>query len=606
MPETKNEPSEILTEAARRMKIGDLLVKAGIISQAQKEDGLRRQAVERKPLGKILIEMGFLSEKDLVRALSKQLGLPRVDIRKMTIMDDTLNLLPENLLLKHQVIPIEKKNNTIKLAMANPLDHAAISDIEFMIGGAVQTVIAIPSHVEEFLEKRVVKKEKEEEPKPETEDYIGGIQIFEKKEEPLDLQRLKTASETPTIIHMMNTILSDALRLSGDFIHIEPRQKDIIVKYRVDGFLRSYKTFPVGSAAAIVYRFKRMGGMDTSIQNHPQHGEVQIRFDKRDFDLHISTLPTLFGEKMVIQVLGENEKFAQIEELGMHPSSLSAYTDLLACSQGVIIISGPNGNGKTTTLYSTLRHLRSDNVNIVTIENPIRYQFPGINQVQINCGDGLVFSDLLHHIVQQDPDIIMVSEVNDPKLAELIAQTSMTGCKVLTSMIERNAVRTVARLATNYIEPFLIASTLEGVVAQRLIRRNCKDCMEKYVPEPEILAGLKIDQMEVSEMQFYRGRGCEKCGSTGYSGRIGIFEILRVNDGIRELILNKRPERELLKAARESGMTTMEENGLYLVLNNITTLEEVLRVLPPGSVNEKKAKGWEKRITSLFDDVIAI
>jgi type IV pilus assembly protein PilB len=597
MPEEKN--STPPQRGTRRKKIGDILVDAGLITKDQMMKALQRQSMTGERLGKLLVDLKFLSEENLVGALSKQLGIPSVDMNKISVPDELMALLPLNFLMKHQVVPVEREGSTLKIAMTNPLDRAVISDIEFMFGGAVLPLVATSSSIENFLSARESSIEKE----------LGtyeGIEFIEEQEEAVDVLHLKNAAKAPAIIRLVNQLLIEAIQTGTESIHIQPRQNDVLVLRRVDGQLRNMTTFQIQAYPAVLARLKIMGKMDVSAAFRPQNGSARVKVSERKVDVHISTLPTLNGEKAVLQLMEKKEKIRSMENLGMHPKDLSAFYSILSRLYGVVLVVGPLGNGISTTLYTTLRYLRTEELNIVTIEDPVEYQIPGINQVQANPKEGLDLMGGIRSLLHQDPNIIMVSEIRDSNMAQFVFQSSLRGYMILSSLYANNIVSAITYLTHSDIKSHLISASLSGLVAQRLVRRNCPHCLEKYTPEPRVLAGMSIDVMEISKMNFFRGKGCKKCEGTGYLGQIGIFEVLEIDYAMRELILRQASEREIFKAAREKGMTTMEEYGLYLVVNKITTLEEVLRSIPSDETITRRRDNWERRIISKFDDAIYV
>jgi type IV pilus assembly protein PilB len=585
----------------QKKRIGDILLEAGLITRDQLKTALQKQSVTGGRIGNILVEMEYLSEENMVGALSKQLGIPSIDLKNAKIPDELMDLLPGNFLLKNQVVPVEKEGDKLKMAMANPLDRSAMSDVEFMIGVGVIPMVTTPSAVDRFLKQRLKGFGNETTQKSRAADRM---EVVEEEEQKVDTLKLRSSAESPVIIRSINKLLIDAIRSGTTNVHITPRQNDVLVRYRLDGILRNTTSFPAQAYPAILARLKSIAHMDIGVTRRPQNGGVSVRVGEREADLRISILPTLTGEKVVIRVVGKNQKMRNLENLGMHPKDLSTFYSLLSRPHGMILVVGPAGSGTSTTLYTSLRYLRSEENNIVAIEDPIEFQIPGINQIQVNLKDGLSFTVGLRSIMHQDPDILMVSEIRDSETARLMFQSAMMGHLVLSSLYTNNVVSTITHLMNLDIKPHMAASSMAGVVAQRLIRRNCPHCLERYIPEPKVLAGLNIDVMEVSKMNFYRGRGCQKCYGTGYRGQIGIFEILSIDYVLKEIILKRASEREIFTAARKRGMTTMEENGLYLVLNKITTLEEIIRVIPSDEISTARKGDWEKKIISLFDEAI--
>jgi type IV pilus assembly protein PilB len=585
-----------------KKKIGDILLDAGLINPEQLKQALQKQSVTGKRIGNILVEMGAVSEENMVGALSKQLGFPSVDLKKLKASEALLKLFPPAFLLKHQIAPVGKEGKRLKIAMSNPLDRSTLNDIEFMTGSPVDPVVASSSAMEFFLKNHV-----EKEPvKLTKETSAERVEILEEETEKTDVLKLKNAAESDAVIRTVNRILAEAIRSNTASIHIKPRQNDALIRFRIDGMVRNISTISLDRFPAVVARLKMIGRMDIAVDRRPQNGSARLKIGEREVELSLSSLPTVYGEKIVIRIMEKIQDIRSLENLGMHPKDLSHYYALLSRPHGIILYVGPVGSGNTTTMYTTLRYLRSDENSIVTIEDPVEFHIPGINQVQVDPRENITFLSGLRSVLFQDPDIIMVSEIRDSETAELVFQSSLRGHMVLTSFYSNQAVSALTFLLDLGITPHMLATAVGGVVSQRLVRRNCTHCLEKYIPEPRVLAGLKIDVMEISKMRFYHGRGCPKCSGTGYNGQIGIFEILTVDPMIKERILHRASEGEILDAARKKGMTTMEENGLYLVLNKITTLEEILRTVPPEVIHTQREEDWEKQIISAFDDALYI
>ncbi len=592
-------------ETQKRKMIGNILMEAGLINGDQLKMALQKQSVTGKRIGSILVETGLVSEENMVGALSKQLGFPSIDLRKIKISDEMLGMFPPDFLIKYQVVPLEKNRNSLKIAMTNPLDNPTINDIEFMTGCAVKPVIAFSSAIDRFMKKRFGS--------PEDISFSGEplkseqVEVLEEDDRPgADTAGLKKLAESPAVVRLVNRILSDALKSNTGSIHIKPRQNDALIRYRIDGLLRNMSTVQAETYPAVFARLKQISRMDTGVCKRPQAGSVTLKIGDRIADLRVSTMPTVYGEKMVIRIMEKIQKMRNLESLGMHPKDLSSYYALISRPQGIVLITGPVGSGTSTTMYTSLRYMRSDENSIITIEDPVEYYVPGINQVQISHRENITFDTALRAAMQQDPDVMMVSEIRDSETARLVFQSAVRGHAVLSAVYSSQAVSALSHLMGFGINPHMTASAVNGILSQRLVRRNCSHCLEKYVPEPRILAGLNIDVMEVSKMHFYHGRGCDKCGGTGYAGQIGIFEILHITPVLKELILSRASEGEIFAEARQNGMTTMEENGLYLVLNKITTLEEILRAVPPDMLGPPRKEGWEKEIISAFDDALYI
>ncbi len=585
---------------AKRQKIGYILLAAGLVDRKQMENALRRQAVSGGRLGDILIEMGALSEENLARALSKQLGLPFVDLEKTSVPEDLMGLLSANFLLKHRVIPIRREGNIIKVAMANPLDHSTINDVEFITGGSVQPMVTTPSAVENFLKSRFLKTIDEQETPKENPPAEPPVEITEEKDTDVTTRRIKNAAEAQSVVKTVNKILFDAIKAGAANIHIEPKQKDMFVRYRIDGVLRNTATLPAQAHPVIISRLKMIAGMNVSASSCSQEGRAEIKLGGREIELLTSTVPTLYGEKMVIKIRDNNRKLRSLEDLDMISRNFDRYRLLLSRPHGVILVAGPSRSGKSATLYASLASVYSEAVNVITLEESVKYRVPGINQVQVNEESGLGFAAGLSAILRQDPDVIMVGKLRDRETAEIACLSSLRGQRVLSAVYARNAVSAITWLMNIDIKPYLVASALTGVIAKRLIRRSCQHCLENYVPDRGVLAAFNIGESEPAD-RFYRGKGCQNCGNGGYSGQIAIYEILTVDDTLRELILRRAPEREMWIAARKAGMATLEENGLYLALKKLTTLEELLRVISADDITSKKKENWDEKIITMFE-----
>ncbi len=489
--------------------------------------------------------------------------------------------------------------------MANPTEHAVINDIEFMLGRAVNPVVAMPSAVERFLKKRFSGLDDSSE-HMEVMESINKIEIVEAEAEEIDLNRLRSAGETPAIIRTVNQIVLDGIKTGAASIHIEPRDKDILVRYRIEGILQNPTAYPIQAHPAIISRLKAMARLEVGIRHKPQYGATKVRMKDREIELHVSTLPTLYGEKSVIKLTGEIDRLRNLDHLGMLPGNVSRYRNLLQRPQGVIFVTGPALSGKSVTLQATLRSLRSEEQNVVTVEEAIECRIPGINQVQMKDMAGVSFDEVLQSVLRQDPDVIMVDPVDGRERSGKIMQASLTGRIVLSALHARTGVSALVWLRDIGVKPFLVASSVIGTVSQRLVRRYCRHCLKKYVPDPDVLDGFKFESLETWGMKFYRGEGCEKCNHTGYSRQIGIFELLVIDEDLKKLILEEAPEDVLFAKARENGMTTLEENGLFLALNKVTTLEEVLKNLTPLEIEPKIKDTWEKKIMSQFDELVDI
>ena len=578
-------------------KIGELLIAAGLINEQQLNEALLKRSTRGGKVEEVIIEMGLVTEETIASSLADQLNLSIVDFKDKTISDEILKLLPGDVITKYQVIPVERIGKQVKLAMVDPLDYNAVRDIEFMLGNSVQPLVTTLSALLSFLETRMPRIARDI-----REDGWQGSQHIESYDESgpdIDIVQLRSSSSAPAVIRTVNKLLFDAVKTGAIDIHIEPREKEVFVRHRIDGVLCNTSTIQSLVYPSVIARLKIMARMDIGTHQDSQEGRAKIKIGNRSIDLRMATVPTLFGEKMVVKVLDKNRKLKELDDLGILPSLLKRYSALLSLPQGLIMVTGPAISGKTTTLYASLYHLRSEEVNIVTVEDPIEYQIPGVNQMHLNEPD-FNFKRGLRASLQQDPDIIMVGGVNEPEHAEIVIQSALMGHLVMSTLYTHNSISAIMHLINLGIKPYAVASSLAGVVSQRLVRRNCPHCLKRYEPNSKVIEDLKIDTKKLSEVRFYHGEGCNKCGYSGYLGQIGIYEILNIDAKLRELISSRASFNEILMCARSSGMTTIEENAIYLALKKITTPEEILRVIPNEDITIKKKDFWEKNILELF------
>jgi type II secretory ATPase GspE/PulE/Tfp pilus assembly ATPase PilB-like protein len=566
-----------------RQKLGDILVNAGLIGKEQLARALEVQAGKNIRLGKLLVEMGAVEEDAIALALSTQLKIPMLDPEAIGRDGKPLDLLPRNFMEERQVIPVGLERKILRLAMVDPLDFVTVKDVQFLTGKTVEPSITTPTMVDLYLKgtdasSTDVMQEALRKFQP---DQIEVVEKEREEEEKVDLLTLRKAGEAAPVVGVVNTILTEAVRMEASDIHLEPKERELLVRYRVDGLLRDITTLAVSMHQPVVSRVKIMAKMDISVRLRPQDGSTKIRMGSREVDLRVSTLPTIYGEKTVIRLLDKSRELLSLKDLGMLPKDLSTLRALLSRPQGMVLVTGPTGSGKTTTLYAALLQVRSPNVNIVTVEDPVEYQIGGISQIQVNERAGISFSTGLKSILRQDPDIIMVGEIRDRITAEIAFQAALTGHLVLSTLHTNNAVAAITRLVNMGIESHLVASSVTGVVAQRLVRRTCPHCQVTYCPDGTTLADFGLDPHCTPPPTFVHGRGCDRCHYQGFLGRTGLYEVLRMDESIREMVMSRESEARLLAAARRGGMTTMAEDGLLKARKNATTLEEVERIVPP-------------------------
>ncbi len=558
-----------------KKKLGEILVEAGLITRDQLLKGLEAQKKLKKRLGEVLVHLGFVSETDIAQTLSSQLGIPYTDLSSTVVEPEAVEQVKERLAEKHLVLPISVEGNVITLAMADPLNLEAINDIRFATGKEVKPTVSTPSDI-----RRAIKRYYHlSEPLQEILERMSGghIEVVREKVEAPTEEILKKV-EAPPIIRMVNSIIVHAVKNRASDIHIEPREKTVLIRERIDGLLRDVYQLPKWVQGAVTSRIKIMARMDIAEKRVPQDGRIKVRMEGRELDLRVSTLPTQYGEKIVIRILDIQAAVLKLDEIGLCEGDLERVMAIIERPQGLVLVTGPTGSGKSSTLYAMINHIKKEAINIVTLEDPIEYELEGVNQVAINEKTGLTFAYGLRSILRQDPDVIMVGEMRDGETAGIAIQASITGHLVLSTLHTNTAVAAITRLKNLGIQPYLIASSLNGIVAQRLVRRLCDQCKRPYQPDRTDLIKVGFKGKDPSGIVLFRGVGCQSCGKTGYRGRIGIFEVLVVNQVIRELIASDAPEEAISKAAMDSGMRHMGEDGLEKVRKGVTSLDELLRV----------------------------
>lgn len=568
-----------------RMKIGEVLVEAGLITGEQLENALLIRKGKNKRLGKVLIEMGYVNEDQIAAALAKQLSLPLIDCSKFTISKDLLNVINKEIAESKTVLPLQLKDKKLFLAMADPLDWQALDDISFKTGLAVEVAVCSESNILLAIEKYYGTEEKsfdliKELPTYEGVEFVKGVaEVVPEKEgtaeKELNVQSLYKLSEAPPIVRLVTMILVDAVKARTSDIHIEPHENHVLVRYRIDGNLRNILKLPKHIQDSVVSRIKIISNLDITNRRLPQDGRSTLKYENRNIDLRLSTLPSVYGEKIVIRLLDQSKGLIPLGKLGMEDGLLKSLIYICSQSQGMLLVTGPTGSGKTTTLYSILKELQTESENIITIEDPVEYRLEGINQVSVNEAIGLSFSKVLRSILRQDPDIIMVGEIRDRETAEIAARSALTGHFVLSTLHTNDTVSTIARLLDIGLEPFLVGSAISGILAQRLVRKICDKCKEEVPPPVEAIEG-KYPQLK----SCFKGKGCVECQYSGYLGQISIYEFLTIDTKLKRLITREATEDDLWNAARESGMKTLFENAWVKVSEGLTTVEEVISKIP--------------------------
>ena len=524
----------------------------------------------------LLLDEQHYTEEALAEAFSDWLKLPRVRIAALNLDPEAANVISEKVALKHVCLPLKVEDRRLVVAMANPADLDALQDVQFVSGLSAQPVIATRAEILDGIQELYGTEDRMRDLLQDVED-VGEVTVLAADADKVDLDNTeaRNAAETAPVVKMCNLILQEALRTGASDVHMEPALNCLHVRMRVDGVLREYIDVPKWLNHPLASRFKILATLDIAERRLPQDGRMKVKFQNRSMDIRASTLPTHFGEKIVLRILG-TMALPTIESLGLTEWQYEALTEALAQPQGTILLTGPTGSGKTTTLYSMITRRRSPEVNIVTVEDPVEYQLAGINQVQVHLKAGLTFASSLRSILRQDPDVIMIGEIRDLETAEIAFQASITGHLVLSTLHANSTAAVVTRLMDLGLDPFVVSSSLRLVVAQRLARRICKECKEQYVPPAETLEKLHLTE---KSGPFYRGRGCSACGKTGYSGRVGIYEIIKITNTIRELIRQKASEKTIRRAAAATGSTTLLEDGIAKVLSGATSVDELCRVI---------------------------
>jgi len=542
------------------------------------------QRETKEPLVQTLVNMGLISERDKAKCLGKQWGVPFADLTERRGGDeDVIRLVPRHLLQRFRAVPISKDGRRLCVAMVNPLDIYAIDQLRLVTGLDIEPHIATEEDINSALAGGTGHEEIGAAIKQAADELGGGdgaevIKLEEHKEEDYTLDQLKEMMDDAPIVRLANLIIRQAIRDKASDIHIQPEANRVRVRLRIDGILHDRMQVPKQVQAALVSRIKVMGDMDIAEKRAPQDGRITITINKREYDLRVSTFPGVHGEKVVMRILDKRGVQVNMNRLGLSSSMLEDLDSLLNRSYGIILVTGPTGSGKSTTLYSALNKLNSPEKNIMTIEDPVEYQLPGLTQGQVNHRAGVTFASALRTMLRQDPNVILVGEMRDAETALIAVEAALTGHLVFSTLHTNDAPTAAARLIEMGIEPFLIASAVIGVLAQRLVRVICPDCKEAYTPPVDAFRRLNL-AMDMEQVTFYRGQGCDRCMNTGYRGRSGVFELLVVTDRIRELILRKAPSHQIKQEAIQEGMVTLKQDAMQKVLEGTTTMEEALRVI---------------------------
>ena len=551
-------------------KFTDVLIEKGSLTQEQLDKALQLADARREPLEKILVEMRVAPKDEVMWARAEELGKIYVDLTNRKIDPETATLIPEPAARRHHVICIGKVDNKITLAMADPTDILALDDVRIRTGLVPEPVLSFYDDIERAVDAAYSGDNKWQEIVGETGEQMDVVQEQEEVPDEVNV-------DAP-IVRLADLIVTQAIAQKASDIHIEPFEKQLIVRYRIDGLLREVMSPPKALQLALSSRFKIMANLNIAEKRVPQDGRIQVTIKRDRYDLRVSVLPTLWGESIVMRILDRKSVMVELDQLGFHPDLLEKWKKLIVMPNGVILVTGPTGSGKSTTLYATLNAINDPDTKIVTIEDPVEYNILGINQVQVHPKVGLTFAAGLRAFLRQDPDVMMVGEIRDHETALIAVQSALTGHLVLSTLHTNDSVSAVTRLIDMGVEPFLLASSVQGVMAQRLVRTVCKGCRRGVKAVKAIHAKFEEYEIPVSSLQLARGEGCEQCAGSGYKGRAGIHELIVLTDEFRRMLLDRVSTGELKRLALEQGLRTLYHDGLMKVAHGITTLEEVLRV----------------------------
>jgi len=565
-------------------RLGDLLVKEKIITPEQLEKALKAQKEggSNARLGSTLVQLGFVSDEDVTNFLSRQYGVPAINLQYFEIDASVVKLIPEETAKRYQILPLSRVGASLTIAMVDPTNVFAMDDIKFMTGFNIEPVVASAPAISEAIEKAYGSSEG---PQENVDDLLASMEDtdveLQADQEEMDLSELEKSADEAPIVKLVNIIMSDAMKRGASDIHIEPYEKEYRVRFRIDGVLQNIMSPPLKLKDAITSRIKIMAKMDISEKRLPQDGRIMLKMQvggkKKQLDFRVNSLPTLWGEKVVMRLLDKENLRLDMTKLGFEPESLEKFQRAVLKPYGMVLVTGPTGSGKTNTLYSSVSLLNKPDTNIMTAEDPVEFQLHGVNQVQMKESIGLNFAAALRAFLRQDPNVILVGEIRDFETAEIAIKAALTGHLVLSTLHTNGAPETISRLMNMGIEPFLVATAVHLICAQRLIRRICVECREEVPlpPQAKIEAGYTPEESRT--VKIFKGRGCGVCNNTGYKGRAGLYEVMEVDDDIRELILVGASAVELKKKAIERGMITLRRSGLIKIADGVTTLEEVAR-----------------------------
>ncbi len=568
--------------SAMERRLAEMLVRDNVITQDELEHALELQEKQGGSLGSILIDNKYANEWEIAAAIGKQLNVPFITLSHYEIDSSILKSIPEDLVRKYQIVPIDKTGDTLTVALSDPSNIYLLDELRLLTNCKIVPVISFESDIKEAIERYYPKSESalDEMLKEISDEETAVLEALESgMTEPAETEVEEgevEATDAP-VIQLVNLIVHDAIRMRASDIHIEPYEKELRLRYRIDGVLHEMKAPPKKFQNAIVSRIKIMSDLDIAERRLPQDGRFKVTVQGRSIDFRVSTCPTVFGEKVVIRILDRGNLMLNLTDLGMDPEVLAGFEAQIRAPWGMILVTGPTGSGKSTTLYSALNTINDPRKNIMTIEDPVEYQLRGINQVQVHPEIGLTFAEGLRSFLRQDPDIIMVGEIRDKETAEIAVKAALTGHLVLSTLHTNDAPSTINRLTNMGVEAFLVTASVNLIVAQRLVRRICENCKQFYDPPAELLRSLQIPE----DAKFARGAGCDRCLNSGYKGRVALYELLHLSDAMRDKIIEGISTTQLKRMAIQEGMITLRRAGLQKVAQGVTTIDEVLSVTAP-------------------------
>lgn len=555
------------------MRLGEILIARGKLDAAGVERALRLQQETGEKLGSLLVTLGLCAQRDVCEALATQLGLPLLDAAgypELPILEERVS---PRFLREARALPVREDEHELALAMADPTDEYTIGAFRMVTGRDVRPLVAIPSELDAALERLYGAG------RTAVGQIVGDVEQRDELAFDADVQHLKDLASEAPVIRLVSLIITNALEARASDIHIEPFENRLIVRYRIDGVLHEVESPPRRFSAAVISRVKIMANLDIAERRLPQDGRIRLRVQGKEIDLRVSTVPTMHGESVVLRILDKGGVALDFKRLGFEEDTLARFLEVLVQPHGILLVTGPTGSGKTTTLYTALERLNQPDVKILTVEDPVEYQMPGINQIQVKPQINLTFANALRSIVRQDPDVIMIGEIRDLETAEIAVQSALTGHLVLSTVHTNDAPSTVNRLLDMGVEDYLLTSTVIGILAQRLVRTLCENCKEAHVALPEIVEQMGLARYSAAkEITLYKPKGCPQCAQTGYSGRVSIMEMLPMTDPMRSLVMKHATATDLKAEAIRERMLTMYEDGMRKAVRGITTFEEVLRV----------------------------